>query len=65
MQQVPTLHDEKWLNGAAGLVQLRLDIVAGAAGMKLSTVTYRLRGSDYGFYFRVLRLLEGSSHESI
>ena len=46
------------LNGAAELVQLRLDIVAEAVGMTLSTVTDRLRGSNYGFLIRVLHLLD-------
>ena len=58
MQQDPTLHEEKWLNGAARLVQSRLVIVAGAAGMTLGTVTDRLRGSNYGFLIRVLHLLD-------
>ena len=39
MQPISILYDENWLNGAAGLLQLRLDIVAGAAGMTLNTMT--------------------------
>ena len=64
MQQDYTLHDEKWINGAASLVHSRLVIVAGAARMRLSTVTDRLHSSNYGILISVLHLLERLNHGS-
>ena len=64
MQQDLTLHNENWLNGTARLIQLIFNIVAGAARMALNTVSNRLRGSNYGFFIRVLHLLEGLRYRS-
>ena len=46
------------------LIQLRLNIVAEATRMALNTVSKRLRGSNYGFFIRVLHLLEGLRYRS-